>query len=155
MMKRIILIPLLFTIAFFSCSGPDNVYEQHRYFSNGWKRFNKLTFEVPVEEPSQRYDILFSFVHTPEYQYDNIPVHIILNTPGGEERMNKFNLPVRDKSGKYTGTQAGDSIQMQAVLWPEFIFGETGKAKISVEQIIPKFRTPHIKSAGILIKESE
>lgn len=154
-MKQISLLLLTGALVFFNCSGPANDYEEHCYFANGWKRFNKLKFEIPVKETYQHYDIIFSFVHTPEYQHNYIPVHIILKTPGGEERMNKFNLPVRDKSGKYTGTQAGDSIQMQAVLWPEFIFGKTGQAKISVEQIIPKFRTPHIKSAGIIIKKSE
>lgn len=155
-MKHLSVIFLLFTLALVQCSGPDTVYEEHRYFENDtWHRFDKLNFAVPVDNIDKNYDIKFSMVYTSEYQYDRIPVHVIMNTPAGEERIHEFKFNVRNKAGDFIGEKKGDSIHLKKTLWGGFVFNKEGKAKLSIEQLIPKYNTPHIKSAGIMLKQTK
>lgn len=148
----------LFVISFLlvSCSGSDIVFEKHQAFEeNTWHRFNKLNIDLPVEKTGKMYDIVFSFVHTSQYQYDNLPVHVTINTPSGEKRINEFNIKVRDKEKGFLGKKEADSIRLHKVLWGGFVFNKKGKAKISIEQIIPKYNTHHIKSVGIILRETD
>ena len=149
---------LLLVISFFltSCSGRDVAFEKHQAFENNtWHRFNKLNIDIPVEKTGKMYDIVFSFVHTKEYQYDNLPVHVIINTPSGEKRINEFTIKIRDKEKGFIGEKEGDSIHLQKVLWGGVVVKKKGTVNISIEQIIPKYNTHHIKSAEILLKETE
>lgn len=155
-MKHLRVIFLLLAIILVQCSGPDTVFEEHRNFEKDtWHRFNKLSFTIPIDNIDKKYDIIFSMVYTPDYQYDRIPIHVIMNTPAGEKRINEFNINVRNKADEFIGEKKGDSIHLKKNLWGGFVFNREGEAQLSIEQIIPKYNTPHIKSAGIMLKQTK
>lgn len=119
-----------------------------------WQRFQVLEFDIPIEEKNKTYDIFFTVKYSDEFQHDNIPLHAILRTPAGSKRVHEFTIEVRDANGKDIGKKTEDSgyYTLKTPLWQELTISDPGKASLSLEQIIPKFKTKGIKQAGIEIK---
>ncbi len=122
-----------------------------------WQRFQVLDFDIPFQEGNTAYDIYFTLTYSEEFQHDNVPVHAILTTPAGSKRVHEFTIEVRDASGKELGQKEDDSKYyiLQAPLWQKLTIAEPGTANLTLEQIIPKFKTPGIKQAGIKVNYAD
>lgn len=155
---RIITISVILILSMIKCTSPDEaMYSSEINFDDDrWQRFMKPEFEIPVEKSENKYDIFFTLRYSDDFPHDNIPLHAILNTPAGEERIYEFTIKVRDDTGKDKGRKAADSKYyfLEALLWQDITLTH-GTAHLSLEQIIPKFTTPGIKSAGIRIYEAD
>ncbi len=157
-MKRGLVI-LMLAVALVQCSDSRQaIYSDSQSFENDtWKRFTKLHFDIPVEKTDKTYDLFFNFVYSDDFQHDQIPVHAILNSPSGEERIYTFHIQVRDTTGQDMGKKSEDSkyYHLEAPLWQEVSFPEKGEVALSFEQIIPKFSTTGIHKAGVKVYYSE
>lgn len=153
-MKRI-LIFLVLAVGFVQCSDSRKaVFSENQAFnSDTWKRFTKLQFDIPVEEPNRHYDLFFNFVYSEDFQYDQIPIHAIMNTASGEERIYTFHIQVRDSVGGNLGQkpEEGKYYHLEAPLWQDVHFPEKGEVSLSFEQLIPKYSTEGIHKAGLKV----
>ena len=154
--KKLLTIILLasFSFTFSSCNrGP--VFEKYLKMKNSiWDRFDQKFFEFPVEGTGKSYDITFVIRNNVQFQYDDMPVYVILTTPSGEERMREVSVPVR-KNGKMIGLQNLNSFESRTILWRNINIADKGKCKISIENMIPKIQTEGIDEIGILVTRSE
>ena len=134
------------------------VFSAEQAFENDtWQRFQVLEFDIPFEEANTAYNIYFTLTYSEEFQHDNIPLHAILKTPAGSKRVYEFTIEVRDASGKDIGQKEEESeyLTLQAPLWQKLTVKEAGKATLTLEQIIPKFKTHGIKQAGIKVSYAD
>lgn len=151
MKKTFFWIGILFFIAGCGNSGTEVYSESKTFPGNTWQRFSKLNFRVPIEKPNQAYNFFFTLEYDSAFAYDYLPVHGILNTPSGEERIFTFDIQVRDSLGVEKGTWLSDSecYQVRSRLWQGVHISEKGHAQLSIEQLIPKLTTQGIHSAGV------
>lgn len=153
------LVAWIFTVVFMiSCDTSEPVvYSESKEFpGNAWQRFRKLNFRVPVEEPDDSYNFFFTFEYDSAYPYDNLPIHAILNIPGGEERVFTFELAVRDSTGVEHGKWSSEAnrFYLRSKLWQSIGVTQQGQFRLSVEQLIPKIKTPGIHRAGIEVTKA-
>ena len=138
-----------------SCKPEGPVYDKSVKMKNyTWDRFDQKLFEIPIEDTTLSYDITMKVSNTAQFQYDELPVYVILRTPSGEERMREITVPVRN-NGKMIGVPTGNLFETSKILWRNISIAEIGNCKISIENMIPKIQTEGIDGIGIVVTESE
>jgi len=146
---------ILFLLFLFSSCQKGLVYKEYHTFDNyTWGRFDKIRFEIPIEEDGLTADIIFTIRHITQYPYDNLPVNMILTTPSGEERIMEKDIPLKDKEGEFLGSVAGDLWDLEEVIWPKFYFTEKGKYTLEFENLIPKMGIPGLMDIGVKVKRN-
>lgn len=154
-MKKI-LFPLALLLLFtYSCQQKKIYQERHKFDNYTWQRFDKLTFDIPIEKSGTTGDIVLTIRHITQYPYPNLPMYVILNTPSGEERILEKDIQLVDLTGDFKGDVAGDLWDVEETLWPGFYFTEAGTYKIEIENIIPKMGIPGLVDVGIYVKNKE
>lgn len=149
----------LFLLSLTRCAVSDKeIFSAEQTFENDtWQRFQILEFDIPFEEEKKAYNFYFTVTYSDEFQHDNIPLHVILKTSTGSKRVHEFTIKVRDAKGENIGKKAEDSqyYVLKAPLWQGLTISEPGEAFLSLEQIIPKYKTPGIKQAGIKVNYAD
>ena len=78
MLKKYFLIPFVFTF-FISCNQSavlDKFYKLAE--DNRWLKSEVKTFEFSITDESLDYDMILQFSHIYDYQYNNVPLKIII-----------------------------------------------------------------------------
>ena len=131
------------------------IYEKYLKMKNStWDRFTIQQYDIPIEDVGKSYDFTLSVRNTSQFQYDDLPVYVILTTTSGEERMREVHLTLHE-NGKLVGTPNGKIFQVQTPLWKNINISEKGKCKITLENIIPKIQTDGIDEIGIIVTRSQ
>jgi gliding motility-associated lipoprotein GldH len=155
MKKLFIFISILGLIIGTSCSGRKPVFEKYHKFANStWDRFNKIIFNVPIENTTIKYNITCILKPAKTFIYNNMPVYVIMNTPSGEERLFELKVPVKE-DGKFIGEVEGQPVVIKAALWKGLQISEKGICKISIENMVPKIQTEGMNEIGIIVEQSE
>ncbi|MDP2424199.1 MAG: hypothetical protein U1C46_11160 [Bacteroidales bacterium] len=146
---------LMATATLLSTCQSDKKQEQiHTFESNMWNRFNILSFDIPVGNIKHSYSIFAIIRITNDFQHNSIPVHFIMTSPGGEERIWEKTFAVRNSESEHTGTQKGMYFETILPIRTNHRFTESGNHHITIEQIIPKYDTQGVGAFGIkLAKE--
>ncbi|MBI9034522.1 MAG: hypothetical protein JEZ03_08645 [Bacteroidales bacterium] len=155
-MKRLVFLILALPLFMLSCNENTRMAEQYHSFENTkWHRFNKVNFNLNVTDLNNDYDVKAIFTLTEQYLYDNLPIHVIMNTPNGEERINEHKMGFRDKEGTLLrGQKVDGKYLIEIPLFRNIRFKTMGECKIEVEQIIPKYDTFGIESFGVVIDKA-
>lgn len=152
-MKKVLL--LILAASLLSSCQKGVVYKEFHKFDNyTWGRFDKVSFEIPVEEEKISADIVFTIRHITQYPYDNLPVNVILTTPSGEERIMEKDIALKDGENKFKGSVAGDLWDYEEVLWNDFSFTEKGTYTLEFENLIPKMGIPGLVDVGVILRKS-
>jgi gliding motility-associated lipoprotein GldH len=123
----------------------------HPFRNHTWQRFDKLTFEIPLERSGKPYDIYFFVRHTREYEFDNLDFNMIMNTPSGEERIKEYSFRIR-RDGSFTGKCTGDSCEAVISLKKEMFFSSGGILRIEIENLVPRLETKNLLGVGIRLR---
>ena len=154
-MKNILYFLVLLLLVTTSCQQ-KKIYQERNEFSNyTWQRFDKITFNIPIEKSGTTGDIVLTIRHITQYPYPNLPMYVILNTPSGEERILEKDIQLKDINGDFKGDVAGDLWDVEETLWPGFYFTEVGTYSIEIENLIPKMGIPGLVDVGIYVKEKD
>lgn len=120
----------------------------HRFPDKSWGRFNLLSFEMPVEKVNA-YNIYLIARFAPDFEYETLNFNMIMNTPGGEERIYEYQMEVKSKSGNFCIACSKDSCEGTILLKREIYFSRTGVLKIEIENLIPRKITEGVMGIGI------
>lgn len=154
-MKKI-LFPLALLLLLTTSCKQNKIYQERHTFNNyTWHRFDKVTFNIPVEQAGTTADIVLTIRHITQYPYPNLPIYIILNTPSGEERILDKDIRLKDYDGNFKGSVAGDLWDVEEILWPGFYFTEAGTYTIELENLIPKMGIPGLVDVGVYVKKKK
>ncbi len=144
------ILPFFLLTLFYSGCKKETAEYYHRFPDKIWRRFDKLTFKIPVEKSGQPHNILFFADHTNEYEFDDLKFNMILNTPAGEERIREFTLQVK-KNGTFSGKCKGDSCEVEIPLVTEMNFQKNGNLEIEIEALVPRLEIKGLLGVGIRI----
>lgn len=151
MFYLISLLPFFFTIG---CTQSETTGLYHKFPGNQWDRYNKLSFEIPVEEANKSVDIFLFARFTDEFKYETLDFNMILKTAGGEERINEYQMEVRSKEGTFLCTMNNDSCEIDLALKRQFNAGKPGILVIEIENLIPRLKAEGIRGIGIRLVRS-
>lgn len=148
-----VMIPVLATL-YICCMIPgcknDNTRELYHFFqNNSWNRYNKLSFELPVGDPGEPADVIFFGNFTPEYSYNTLDFNMILKTPSGEERINEYQMKVKNTDGTFLGKPTKSGYYIEMTLKSQLNPGKTGKMILEIENLIPRLVTTGIEGVGV------
>ncbi|GAB1404327.1 MAG: gliding motility lipoprotein GldH [Lentimicrobiaceae bacterium] len=150
-MKKIFGYAIILALFMSGCQQGKIYVHYHKFSNYQWPRFDKVTFNIPIEDAGTEADIVFMVRHITQYPYDNLPVNIMLHTPSGEERIMEKEIKIKDVNGDFIGKGAGDLWDVEEILWPKFYFTEAGNYSIEFENIIPKTAIPGLMDIGIKV----
>jgi gliding motility-associated lipoprotein GldH len=152
-MKRLIF--LLLPVVLLTSCGPRKIFEDHIKTKNlSWNRFDVYEFEVPIENISKGYDLVFALRHITDIPYDKLSINLAFETPIGERRSRDFTVTIRDKEGNLLGDGLGELWDLEKTLWENFQFRETGICKIELRNRMTKLETLGILEVGFIVRES-
>ncbi len=156
--KKIFLYLILFTLTtltFSSCSNKPEFEQYHKFENNTWNRFDFVTFEFPVTDAKQEYDVYFVFRYLPDYPENKFKFVFTTYKPSGEMRSSEHRLWTISSDAKFQGKDKGDYIEIKTPVTEEISFPETGIAKFEIENKMTKLHTPGIYEAGLIIEKSK
>ena len=154
-MKRIIIFSILIALLA-GCSGGGNIYEQYVEFPDGkWERFEKLDFDIPIEKTGREYDIYLVLEYDVNFPDEKLPLHIIMEMPGGEERIKEYHPRLRSHKGIIYGEINENRATQEVLLRRKYAFREAGTATIDIECFYPKYTIDGIYKVGIIMRRSE
>lgn len=155
-MNRPILLFALFSLIILSSCQKKTIFREFHEFENyQWGRFDKVKFEIPIENEGISADITLAVRHLDVYPYNDLPINLILTTPTGEERIIEKTIVLKDESGKFKGSVAGSYWDQEEVLWKSFYFNRKGTYILELENINPKPAIPGLVDIGLLIRKNK
>jgi gliding motility-associated lipoprotein GldH len=141
-------------LSFQGCRRIEFHDQYHRFPEKIWKRFEILSFEIPVTNVDKPYNLYMYTCFSNKYRYDDLHVNVIINTSAGEERIHEFQMEVRSKTGSLLGEYKNDSCQITMLLKKELKLSKPGILKIDIENLIPRTETEGVLGSGIRIVQS-
>jgi gliding motility-associated lipoprotein GldH len=126
----------------------------HKFPDKTWHRFNLLSFEVPIKDVKKPYDVYLFARFTPDFQYNTLNFNMIMNTPGGEERIKEYQLDVKSKADSFLIECKNDSCEGGVLLKRELYLSKQGILKIEIENLTPRMVTEGVMGIGIRVIES-
>lgn len=155
MMKNLKLLALLFpALVFFSCAGEKQFEQVHIFPDTSWQRFNILSFDFPVKQTADEYSIQAIFRYTEDFEPDRLPLHFIMTFPSGEQRIWVQTLLIRDQERNFLGEYKDGIYETVATIRTRLLFRETGNCKITIEQVVPKYKSHGIVSFGLRLSRN-
>ncbi len=137
-----------------SCTNKPEFEQYHKFDNHSWNRFKFVTFEYPVANPDQEYDIYIILRYLPEYPNNKFNFVFTIYKPSGEMRSSDHKTWIIGENGKLQGEKKGDYYEIKIPVSKGINFPETGTAKFEIENKMTKLETPGIVSAGLIIEKS-
>ncbi|MDD4602415.1 MAG: hypothetical protein PHF97_01250 [Bacteroidales bacterium] len=143
----VIAMSMMFVLTGCHRETPHELY--HTFEKQVWPRFDKVNFEIPIKTDNKSYDIVLFAYFTNDFPYEVLDVNMIMNTPSGEERINSFQMKVKNKAGTFVIPHEKDSYRGDILLKKELFFSKAGILHIELENLIPRMQAEGILGVGI------
>ncbi len=155
-MKRIWIFFLLLSLCIpFACKKDAGLTVFHSFPDRAWNRFEKQTFDFLIENTSATYDMTLILRHTDDYPFENLYMHVIMEMPGGEERIGEYDFNVKGPGEEFLSrVSKGGYREITFSLHKGLRFAETGICRVEMENLIPKIEIPGIIALGISLQRS-
>ncbi len=148
----LLLIPFLCITG--SCRKSESLTQFHSFPNNTWNRFEKQNFNFRIEDVSFPYDLKLILRHNDSYPFDNLYVHVVIEKPGGEERIMEYDFKVKDTDGQFLSRSTNGYDEITFTLHTGLYFQEEGNCRVEIENLIPKIEIPGILELGLCLQRS-
>lgn len=103
---------------------------------------------------SASFDIKLILRHNDAYPFDNLYINVVMEMPGGEERIMEKDFRIRDAMGDFLSDDRNGYREISFYLFKDLHFSEKGLCSIEIENLIPKIEIPGILEVGICLQKS-
>ena len=138
----------------YGCNTHKSIELYHNFPDKTWARFNLLSFEIPVENIKQPYDVFLFVRFSSDFQYNTLDFNMIMNTSTGEERIHEYLMEVKSKTGRFLGACKNDSCEGLILLQKQLLLSKPGILKIEIENLTPRMVTEGVIGVGVRIEPS-
>ncbi len=150
-----------FFIAFFliffvsvSCD-PLHVYEKNKDIpGREWNKNQAVTFDVPIDDSSDVYNMYINIRHTSQYKFRNIIFFIKTIGPEGTIAKDTVEYMLADKKGKWFGGGLGSLYFLQLPYKKHIRFPQKGVYRFEIIQGMREDKLPGINDIGIRIEKA-
>ena len=141
-MKKIYLLLFSLLCACYSCNNIGSAY---------YNVYDEFEFSIPDDSA---YDMTLKLSHVYDYQFDNIPLQIIIVDPDGKQEEFPIDLKIKDASGNEIGECAGDVCDLNYTIKKNSNLLK-GDYKVTVSHNFNGPYLPNILGIGLDIKRSK
>lgn len=140
-------------LGFESCK-PEPMMEQIESVDDySWNVNDRKSFEFEIKDTLISYDVFFHLRTTSNYPFNNIFVLMLVTSPSGKTKKERYEFPLADASGKWYGKGLGDLYDFM-LLNPNLSrlkFHEAGKYRFEVIQNMRSENLDAIVSIGLSV----
>ena len=155
MNRMIVWLLIPFQIISYSCNNNEKQCLFISFDHNTWNRFEKQKFEFSVENTSFPYDVMLTIRHNEDYLFDNLYINVVMEMPGGEERIMEYDFKIKDANGNFQSNVKSGYHELSFPLHEELHFSGRGVCRVEIENLIPKMEIPGILELGLCLLQSE
>ncbi len=157
-MKSLLKIISIACIALFlSSCGKGVIFKERKTFeNNNWIRMDHdLTFQVPVEDIDENYDVNLYLRYAAFFASDKLKVQLIIISPSGESRSVNSAFLIRDKEGRLQGEGMGDIFDTQLAIKKYMVFNEKGTYKFILRNLMDTYDNPGVMDIALEVKRAK
>jgi len=140
--KKFIILIFFFLFSVYGCHKEKPMEYYYQCKNQSWQRFNKITFNIPINAGGTTYDIYLYANFTKAYSYESLDLNMIMNTPSGEERIMEYNMKIT--------TRGENVIEIKKGLY----FSKKGTLSLELENLMPVLKITGISGLGIRLVNS-
>lgn len=144
----------LVTLSFiWACQPADRVYIEHRGLSTEleWRREDSRSFEVPIENTDQTYQVRLGFRYATGFPYQFAKVKVVEETPSGKKSEAHYDLKIRELSGEYIGEPGLDIWDSEHLVEPSKVYSEPGTYKYTISHVMEKDVMPMAMEVSFIL----
>ena len=137
-----------------SSCNENRIFEEHKGLKNfSWNHFEKIPFELTIEDTSCNYDIFIAVRYIHGVPYRIIKSGMLITFPDGEERYKDYDLNIRNKDGSYKGSVAGDIWDCSIPVLKDYPLPQKGKYSFIIQNLMEKLETPGLMEIGLIVEK--
>lgn len=137
-----------------SCKQNNFYFEEVANIHNSWKSTDFKTFNFPVKQTEQSYNLFFVLRNNNDYQYSNIYFFTSFKSPSGEIIADTLEYQVAYPDGKWMGFGMGDIKQNTLVYKENLALKDTGIYQVNVVQAMRESDLKGIEDISLMIEKN-
>ena len=151
-MRKNIILSSLF-IFLISCHPEGRVFVKHQNLSSEliWVKSNIKTFEVPIENTQEKYDIKIAFRYVYGYPYQIAKVKLTEIDPDGTTSTSLHNLKVREDNGEFIGDPGLDIWDSEHLAVKNKAYSKAGNYIYKIQHNMPNDTMPMAMEIGLIL----
>ena len=120
-------------------------------FSGVWNRFKPLEGSFDIENLRKQYEVKVELSVINGFEYNQIPVEIVITSPSGQKNIINKILVIKDKEGNHIGKAEGDVWTIEQIIYPNKEFTELGKYEVSIQNRTQYYELFKVKSLSFTV----
>jgi gliding motility-associated lipoprotein GldH len=150
-----ILLGLLISVLFASCSG-NSVFLRYAHISNsGWHKDSTAVFTVPINDTESLFNVIIDIRSRNEYPYQNLYLFAQLTAPDGTTTGDTLNCILTDNLGRWLGKGIGSTSTLPIMYMPAVKFKKAGDYTFSIQQGMREEVLEGINDIGLRVEKKE
>ncbi len=147
------LLPL--SVILICCAGEPVFDRVESIPSEGWGIDNIISFEFPISDTNQLYDILIHTRNLQNYSYSNIWLFIDITAPNSFTKRDTFEIMLADDAGRWYGKGIGNINTMLVPYKEGAKFSISGVYKMTLQHAMRDEVLENIMDVGIRIQKHQ
>lgn len=133
------------------CKGNSLYTAQTKLIGNKWERESTCTFNVPIQDTTQAYDVYLIVQYMPDFPYQNLHITYQLKDEQGNLMRTALShhLLFDSKTGHPLGKGWGKKKCLRVPLITNYHFETPGKYSLTFVQFMRTAQLPGVASIGI------
>ncbi len=138
------------------CSDSRTVTDQNKEIDNhNWTWFNKVKFDVKIDDNQAAYNIYMNLRVTGDYKYANIFVLITTVTPEKKTSVQRYELKLATKEGEWLGKGSGNLYSYQVPFIQGYKFSVKGTYTFYIEQNMRDNPLKEVSDVGLRVEKAQ
>ncbi|WP_299185964.1 gliding motility lipoprotein GldH [uncultured Aquimarina sp.] len=129
---------LLFLFIVLSSCDDTRVFDEYKTVSSSWEKDEKVTFDLPILDSLQTYDLFINLRNTNDYRYSNIFLISEMEFPNGKIVTDTLEYDMAASNGEWLGTGFSDVKENKLWYKENVNFNENGIYKITLQHAMRK-----------------
>jgi gliding motility-associated lipoprotein GldH len=140
-----------------ACQPEGQIYAEHQELSPGleWLKKDIREFKVPIEDKSVSYTMRLSFRYLTGFEPHYVKVKVTEVSPSGKEKVNEYELKVRENTGDYIGELAYEIWDSTHLIEPNKQYSETGLYTYLIEHTMPDDPLKNAMEIGVILEKAK
>ena len=140
----------------FGCGDSRTVTDQNREIDNhNWTYFNKVKFDVRVDDNQVPYNLMMNLRLTGDYKYSNIFVLITTVSPLKKTSVQRYELKLAGKDGEWLGKGSGNLYSYQVPFLQNYKFPHSGTYTFYLEQNMRDNPLKAVSDVGLRVEKAQ
>ncbi len=143
-------------LLFSGCSNKTYFDSTTSVDESGWDFSNILSYDIPIQDTIEHYDLILSLEYQKNYPYRNIFFFVDVEAPSKATYRDTIECLLGTPSGYLLGEESGDAINQDLIYRQNIHFPQKGIYKIRVQHAMRDTLLHGFRSVGIkLLEHSE